>query len=129
MNDINLFAVVVAAISSFALGGIWYSKLLFGEAWLRESGAPAQPGHPLKVFGISFLFCLIAALAFAVFLGPAPGLLTAILSGLTVGACLVATSFGINYQFCQRSMLLLLIDGGYHTAQFTVFGVILGLWH
>ncbi|WP_269749764.1 DUF1761 domain-containing protein [Salinimonas marina] len=72
MNDINVLAVIVAAVSSFALGGIWYSKLLFEETWVRASGAPPQPGHPAKVFGLSFLFCLIAALAFAAYLGPAP---------------------------------------------------------
>ena len=40
----------------------------------------------------------------------------------------VAASFGINYQFAQRSFRLWLIDGGYHTAQFLLFGVIFGLW-
>jgi hypothetical protein len=41
----------------------------------------------------------------------------------------VATSFGINYQFAQRPFVLWLIDGGYHTVQFLLFGLIIGLWH
>ncbi|WP_269749765.1 hypothetical protein [Salinimonas marina] len=41
----------------------------------------------------------------------------------------MATSFGINYQFCQRPAVLLAIDGGYHIAQFTLFGLVFGLWH
>ncbi|MEQ8315579.1 MAG: DUF1761 domain-containing protein [Gammaproteobacteria bacterium] len=129
MQDINLFATVVAAASSFLLGGLWYSKLLFEKAWVRESGAPEQPGHPAMVFGLSFLFSLIAAVAFAVYLGPAPELARAVTSGFVVGLCFVATSFGINYQFANRGFLLLAIDGGYHIGQFVLFGVVLGLWH
>lgn len=129
MTDINIWAVLLAAVSSFVLGGLWYSELLFGKAWLLDSGAPEQPGHPARVFGLSFIFSVIAAFGFAIFVGPAPQLADAITSGLLVGVCLVATSFGINYQFAQRSFMLLLIDGGYHTAQFMMFGLVLGLWH
>ncbi len=39
------------------------------------------------------------------------------------------SSFGINHQSAQRSFKLWLIDGGYHVAQFAVFGLVLGLWH
>ena len=41
---------------------------------------------------------------------------------------MVAASFGINYQFANRSALMWLIDGGYHTVQFGIYGLILGLW-
>jgi len=54
---------------------------------------------------------------------------TALKAGLLAGFGIAATSFGINYQFAQRSFKLWLIDGGYHTAQFLLFGLILGLWH
>ncbi|WP_430540587.1 hypothetical protein [Pseudoxanthomonas sacheonensis] len=45
------------------------------------------------------------------------------------GVDFVAASFGINYQLAQRSFKLWLIDGGYHAAQFVLFGRVLGLWH
>ena len=41
----------------------------------------------------------------------------------------ITGSYGINYQFEQRPLSLLLINGGYHTAQYTLYGLILGLWH
>ena len=125
----NYLAVIVAAVSSFMLGGLWYSPALFGKAWNAENGGEKPPGHPAKVFGVSFVFSLIAAACFAYWLGPAPALDTALCAGALAGAGLVATSFGINYQFAQRSTRLWLIDGGYHTAQFLLFGLILGLWH
>lgn len=125
----NIWAILLAAVSSFMLGGLWYSDALLGKAWNRENGDVPQTGHPAQVFGVAFVFSLIAAFAFAWWLGPAPALTTALTAGVVVGLGMVATSFGINYQFAQRSFKLLMIDGGYHAVQFLIFGLILGLWH
>lgn len=38
---INDLAVVVAAVSSFLLGGPWYSDALFKKAWMRAAGFSA----------------------------------------------------------------------------------------
>jgi hypothetical protein len=131
MENLNWWAIVLAAVCSFLLGGPWYSSAMFGKVWNREAKHTEPPGsgHPARVFGLSFVFALIAAAAFAWWLGPKPPLQSALGSGLLVGACFVATSFGINYQFANRSTLMWLIDGGYHVAQFVLFGLVLGLWH
>ena len=132
MKDLNIWAVLVAAASSFLLGGFWYSKSFLGGLWNREAGRgekPAQGHHPARVFGVSIVFSVIAALAFAVWIGPNSPLETAMMKGLVAGSCFVATSFGINYQFASRSTLMWAIDGGYHTVQFVIFGLVLGLWH
>lgn len=131
MDPINILAVIVAAASSFLVGGLWYSPVLFGSVWNRENGSDtkAGSGHPAKVFGVSFIFSLIAAFAFAVWLGPNPPIADATFRGLLAGFGMVAASFGINYQFANRSALLWLVDGGYHTVQFLIFGLILGAWH
>jgi hypothetical protein len=47
------------------------------------------------------------------------------MEGINVFAVLVAAASS----FANRSALLWLIDGGYHTAQFVLFGLIIGLWH
>lgn len=130
MPDVNVLAVVVAAVSSFMLGGLWYSKALFEGAWRREAGdiRPEAAGHPAKVFGLSFLFALVAAFAYAVIVPAPAGAAQALVQGLLVGAGVVAACFGINYQFAARSTTLWLIDGGYHTVQFALYGLIIGLW-
>jgi hypothetical protein len=129
MFDVNLWAVLLGAALSFALGAVWYSPVLFGRAWNRVNRSAEQKGHPARVFGVSFVMAVVAAGAFAAWLGPAPEFGRSVLAGLSVGLGFVATSIGINYQFAQRSTVLWAIDGGYHTAQFVVFGVVLGLWH
>ena len=97
----NIWAALLAAVSSFFLGGLWYSKALFGPAWGRAAGIDpekmkaGQPHrHPARVFGVSFFFSLVAAFAFARLLGPNPELGHALRRGLVVGAAFVAASFG-----------------------------------
>ena len=124
----NAWIILLAAVSSFLVGGLWYSPALWGKAWNRENGATMGSGHPAKVFGVSFVFSLLAATCFALLLGPAPSFESALRMGALAGIGLVAASFGINYQFAQRSFKLWLIDGGYHAVQFLLFGVIFGLW-
>ena len=128
--QINWLAVVAAAVSAFVLGGLWYGPL-FKQAWCREAGIDpnARPGHPARVFATAFLAALVAAAAFAWLLGPAPELLRAMHDSLLVGLAIVAMGFGINYAFAGRSLKLWLIDGGYHTLQFVLYGAILGAWH
>ena len=123
--------MLLATASAFVLGGIWYGPL-FKNAWCRENGTdPDAPpaGHPARIFGIAILSALVAAGAFAVYVGPAPALPVALHAGVLVGLAWVATSFGINYAFAGRSLKLWLIDGGYHVLQFALYGLILGLSH
>lgn len=130
IEGINWLSVLAAAVSAFLLGGIWYGPL-FKNAWCRENGIDpdAPPSHPSRVFGGAFVLSLLAASVFALFLGPNPALGFAVGAGVSAGLCWVATSFGINYLFAGRSLKLWLIDGGYHILQFTLYGLILGLWH
>ena len=128
--NVNFLAVIVAAaVALFGLGGLWYSKALFGEVWNRESGqGPKAARHPALVFGTSYVLSFIAAWFFAAMLPAEVTLQQATLLGVLVGACWVATSFGINYAFGSRTLKLWAIDAGYHILQFTLYGLILGAW-
>jgi hypothetical protein len=130
MHAINWLAVLVATLSCFAIGGFWYSPLAFLSIWQRENaGGKAGQGNPARVFGLAILFAAAAATAYARLMPPADTFYQALTQGLYVGVGLVATAFGINYQFSNRSGLLYLIDAGYVIVLFAVYGVILGLWH
>ena len=129
--DINWLAVIAAAASSFVLGGVWYGAL-FGDAWLKAAGltkAQAMASNKALIFGGSFVLSLIASATFALFLGPNIDAMTGALYGLCAGLCWVGASYGISYLFEMRPLSLWLINGGYHTLQFTLIGLILGAWH
>ena len=130
MPEVNWIAIIVAAAASFLLGGLWYSPLLFAKAWQREAGITDEQlknANMAKIFGLAFLLCLLAAWMFATFLGPRPSLALGFGAGFSAGLFWVAASFGINYLFERRSFKLFLINGGYHTVQFTLIGGIISL--
>lgn len=131
MSELNVWAILLAAVSAFLLGGAWYS-VLFRRAWQRAAGLTdeqANGGNKALIFGGSFVLSLIAAFVFALFLGPNPPLALGLGAGFSAGLCWVAASFGINYLFERRNLRLFLINGSYHTLQFTLYGLILALWH
>lgn len=76
----------------------------------------------------AILTAAVASFVFAMFLGPRPPLALGLGAGFSAGLCWVASSFGINYMFERKSFKLFAINGGYHTLQFTVIGLILALW-
>ena len=81
----------------------------------------------LKTFSISFILCLVAAIAFSMVITPEASFFMAFHSGVGIGLFWIATSFGVNYLFEQRSFKLWLINAGYHSLQFTLYGLIFGL--
>jgi hypothetical protein len=130
--QINYLAVIAAAICTFLAGALWYSPVLFGKAWQREAGLSDQQlagSNMVRIFAATLLLGLIAAFVFALFLGPRPSMPLGLGAGFSAGLCWVASSIGMNYLFARRSFKLFLIDGGYHTLQFTLIGVVLALWH
>ena len=130
MPHVNLIAVLLCGVASLLLGGLWYSPMLFAGAWQRAAGLSdeqAKSGNMALIFGGAFVLSLIAAYVFGMFLGDTMPLAGAVGAGFAAGLCWVAASFGINYLFERRPLGLWLINGGYHTLQFTLFGLILGL--
>jgi hypothetical protein len=104
--------------------------MLFAKAWQRETGLSDEQlnaANKGKIFGLAFLACFIAAATFSMFVGPDPALGFALGAGASVGICWVATSYGVTYLFELRSGKLWAINSGYHTVQFTLYGLIFGL--
>ena len=129
---INYLAVLAAGLANFIVGGLWYSPVMFVKTWKAELGvgpdAPAKPRSMAVMLAGTFVLGLVQAGRFAVFLGQQPPLMGAAY-GLAAGVCWVATAFAINYMYAGRSLKLFLIDGGFNVVVFTLYGLILGLWH
>jgi hypothetical protein len=127
--DINWLAVLVAAVVTFVLGGVWYGPL-FGKIWRAAEGRPdpepMQAKHPAIVYGLSFVLMLIAAAVLAIALEPDPNVSRSVCVGLVVGVGWVATSFGVNYLFAGRRLALFAVDAGYNVVLFALMGLIIG---
>jgi len=126
----SLVAVLVAAVSAFALGGLWYGPL-FAKRWRRLVGlteAQLAAASPARTIGLSFVLAVVQAWVFAMFLGPQPSLALGLGAGASAGLCWVGAAFGINDLFERRPLALWAINAGYHTLSFTIYGLILALW-
>ena len=141
MSTINWLAILVAGISAFVVGGVWYSPTLFGNAWMKDNNLTIETikkGNKAKIFGWAFILTLIAAANLGMFLADSPaectgncahktdmawGAMAGFLAGIWV-FCFVA----IHGLFEHRSWRLILINGGYAIAALTLMGAIIGLW-
>ena len=127
--EINWLSVVLAALSAFAIGSLWYSPVLFGKAWQKEiklRDSDIKNANMPLIFGSSFVLNLIAALVLAMFIGKEATAGFGAIAGFLVGIAWVATSIGINYLFARKSLKLYFIDAGYFVLFFPVMGLILG---
>jgi len=131
-STINYFAVFAAALSTFVLGGLWYSPVLFGKAWMRANGftdADLQTFSKARMFGWSFFFSLVMALNLAMFLaGPTTNLAWGMAAGALAGLGWVAMAIAIVGVFENRSWKYIAINGGYMTLAFVIMGAIIGAW-
>lgn len=142
MGSINWVAVLVAGISAFVVGGIWYSPGLFGKAWMKDNKFTAEQikngGGKGKIFGWTFIFSLLMAANLGMFLADSPQECTgncAMKTDLSWGAiagflagiwtfCAIA----IHSLFEQKPWRLIMINGGYSLVSLVLMGAIIGIW-
>lgn len=130
LASINWLAVLVSAVSTFLLGGLWYGPLL-GRAWMRASGITeeqAKQGNMGMVFGLSFVLQLVAAVVLAMFIGAEANAMFGLFAGAAVGVAWVATGLGVVYLFEQRPLAHWAVNAGYHVVSYSIMGLILGAW-
>jgi len=123
---LNPLAIGLAALSSFVIGGLWYS-LLFAKPWQRAAGLSDEQlkSGVVRSFVGSALLAVVIAVSLAAFIGRG-GLVFGTFAGLAAGLTFVAAAFGINYLFERRSLTLFAINASYNVVTFTGMGAIIG---
>jgi hypothetical protein len=130
MDQINVVGALVGGLLSFVVGALWYSPALFGRPWMAAAGLTEEQIESASVPRMILVTApasLVAALVFAAFLGVATGPGFGAAAGVAAGAFWVGTSYAISYTFEQRPPALLAVNAGYHTVQFTVYGLSIGV--
>jgi hypothetical protein len=130
--DINMAAVLVSALSAMAVGGIWYSPVLFAKPWMQLSGRrDMNPGEGATAgYVIAFIGALITAYVLAHFVSYAQAetAVEGAITGIWAWLGFTATSFLTTYTFSNRPKKLWAIDAFQYLAVFLVMGLILGAW-
>ena len=131
---INWLAVIVAGLSAFAVGGIWYSRPLFGNAWMVDSNLSEEQikqGNKGKIFGFTLIFSLLMAFNLAMFLTDSPCHKTDPSWGATAGflaGIWTLCAIAIHSLFELKSWRHIFINGGYSIVSLTLMGLIIGAW-
>ncbi|MGI9323065.1 MAG: DUF1761 domain-containing protein [Pseudomonadales bacterium] len=131
MVELNFVAIILATLSAFVVGALWYGPL-FGKAWMEEFNITEQDieqENKLRVYGLSFALAFIVAFGLDFFiLGEHTGWMEGAEIGAIAGLGLLAPYTGIHYLFEGRSMRAFLINAGFNVVTLMVMGAILGWW-
>ncbi len=131
-SGVNLLAVLVAGVSYFILGGLWYSPLLFGRLWLRvidkSEAEIKEQGGAGPAFAVSFASCLLASFTLASILTFTETLASGLATSLMLWLGFVAASNAAPYFYEDRPKALYLIYVSYSLTGFLLMTLILTLW-
>lgn len=132
---VNVLAILVAAVATFALGALWYSPLLFAKQWVAAHGFTPEKLEAMKkgagpAYGVTFLCWLVMAAALGV-LTHRIGIHSA-LGGFKLGVLCwagFAATVGLSaHVFSERKLAVFVIDAGYQLVSLLAMGIILALW-
>jgi len=129
--NMNYLAVLVCAVFYMILGVVWYSKPVFGKAWMKLTGTTeAKEVDMPKTMGIAFVASLVMAYVTAYVVGMMGA--TTLLDGATLGVYLwfgyVATTMINGVLWEQRPWNLYFMNSGQYLVALIVTGAFLAVW-
>ncbi len=134
---LNVWALPVAALLSFAFGGVWYGAL--SRQWMEAVGKSeselrgARGSSPLPL-AITFIaqFVMAWMLAGIILHMVKAGIPANLKNGLITGAFLwlgfVLAPLVVNHQFQMQRPSLTVIDGLHWLGVLLIQGAVLGMW-
>ena len=133
-GQVNYWAVIVSAVATFLVGGLWYG-LVFAKAWVRLQGFTEEQQKQMakdqpRNFALFFIGDLIMATVMSFLLinlgldGWSRGALLGFLLWLGIAATIGAAKNAAT----GKTFTLHLIDTSHELAALVVMGAILGAW-
>lgn len=135
ISEINWLAVLCAGLGYFALGALWYSKILFSGKWLQltkidPKDPDATKGMAAVMLG-SLFFMILTALGLAILqhkLQLTGGWMSGLKLGTVTGLFFGAAAISISYLYEKRATGLHFINGGYTLAGNIIAAIIICIW-
>lgn len=134
LSDLNWVAVLVATLSSFAVGFVWYHWSVFGEKWAKLVGMSKKDLE--NADGMNKVYLMTAVQAFisssalgALMIATATtGWWPGLIFGALVGFAFRFGTHVMHNGFARRGSSLTWIDGMHDVVSMAVAGAILGAW-
>ena len=134
LANINFLAILVAALSAFVIGWLWYGPL-FGKQWMKLNGFTEEQlkeGGGLSmpvIMLVNYVATALAAFAIAMFIGVESDMSFGIFAGFMIALFWVGTSRLNDVLYERKPFGLFLINVGYNLVIYVIMGAILGVWH
>lgn len=133
-QELNWLAIIVATLAYFALGALWYSKMLFANKWISYTKIDPTDPNATKGAGTIMLGSLV--LMFVTVFGLAvlrayldrEGWMSGLKIGLLTGVCFGACAISVSYLYEKRPLALHFINNGYTIVGHIVAAIILCSW-
>lgn len=133
---INWLAVLLAGLSSLAVGSIWYAKPVFGNLWIKlakvdEKKMAKHPARPIVISTLlsllaAFVIAHVAALSSAFY--DAGALSAALTTAFWLWLGISATTVVIHDIFENKSWKLSFLTVGHQFFSLMAMGLIIGLF-
>ena len=131
--EINILALIGAAIAHMIIGFLWYSKFLFGNAWRKahnmghatekETRKKGMPKTFLGAFTAAIVTSFVLALVIKAFGAHAT---QGMIIGLWMWFGFILTKNFTDLLFENHNKTIFLISAGYHCVCLLAMGAILG---
>src|SRR3989454_113678 len=134
--NINILAVLVAAVLTFVLGAVWYSPVLFAKQWMAAQGYTPEKLEEMKrrgvtrAYAVSVLCYLVTAYVMALLASYtnsttlAQGLWLGFLSWLGVAP----PGRAPPETFSGQTIPARVLPAGYQLSYLVLMGVLLSVW-
>lgn len=135
LTEVNYLAVIVAAVVTFLIGGVWYAPL-FGKAWISAHGFSEEQVKalrektkpPLFLGGILVCYFVMAWVIAVLFrAGAVQSAMTGIFWGLLLWGAVAALKM-TDHIASGKQAAAFGIDAGFQLIAITVTTAILGAW-
>jgi hypothetical protein len=138
-QGMNFAAILVSAIATFMLGGLWYSPVMFAKPWMLAHGYDLNDKEKMEAmkksagpkYAAAFVAGLLAAVIMArlFFSLEVHDAMRGVKIAVAVWLGFVATVQLTGTLFSGKKMQLFFIDSGYQLVCYIITGAILAVWH
>ena len=128
MDDLSIVGIIIAALTFFFLGAVWYT-VLFGKLWRADMGITEEEAAGMSPNPLMFVWSILVALVIAVTLAKLiseSSVEYGFKIGLGVGAGIGAAILAQNYVYESKSLRFFAINAGYVIVGLTAMGTIIG---
>lgn len=134
--DINIWAVLLATLSTMVVGSVWYTPKVFGTRWMKLIGTTPEKinaGNTVVPIVLTVIVSFVSALVLAGAVDIAHGFyggswfVNALVTAVFLWAGFTAARFVTHDAFERRPAALTLMNIAHELVTFVVMAIIIGL--